>query len=79
MNSVTAAAQCGGGVYVLIAGHEAIRAAQAAAKIHGVAKLLPADAPQLAENVAAQVLAVPSSYLTSCFRAWQERGAARGG
>ena len=65
-NTVTAAAQCGGDVHVLVAGHNAQGAAQAAAAIEGVAKVLHADAPQLAEqlaeNVAAQVLALASQY-----------------
>jgi electron transfer flavoprotein alpha subunit len=66
LNTVTAALQCGGEVHVLIAGHNAGGAAQAAAAIAGVAKVLHADAPglaeQLAENVAAQVLAVARNY-----------------
>jgi electron transfer flavoprotein alpha subunit len=66
LNTVTAAQQCGGDVHVLVAGHGAAAAAQAAAKIAGVAKVLHADAPQLAEqlgeNVAAQVLAVAGDY-----------------
>ncbi len=65
-NTVTAALQCGGDVHVLIAGHDAAGAAQAAAQIAGVAKVLHADAAslaeQLAENVAAQVLAVAKNY-----------------
>jgi electron transfer flavoprotein alpha subunit len=66
LNTITAAAQCGGDVHVLIAGHNAGEAAQQAARIAGVSKVLLADAPQLgeqlAENVAAQVLAVAGSY-----------------
>ena len=66
LNTVTAATQCGGDVHVLIAGHNAGGAAQAAAQIAGVAKVLHADgeslAEQLAENVAAQVLAVARNY-----------------
>jgi len=66
LNTITAAAQCGGDVHVLIAGHNAAGAADAASKIAGVAKVLLADAPQLgeqlAENVAAQVLAIAGSY-----------------
>ena len=62
LNTVTAALACGGEVHVLVAGHNATGAAQAAAAIPGVAKVLHADAPtlaeQLAENVAAQVLAL---------------------
>jgi len=65
-NTVTAALQCGGDVHVLIAGHNAAGAAQAASQIAGVAKVLHADAAslaeQLAENVAAQVLAVARNY-----------------
>ena len=65
-NTVTAALACGGGVHVLIAGQNAGAAAAAAAKIAGVSKVLHADgegfAHGLAENVAAQVLAVASSY-----------------
>ena len=66
LNTVTAALQCGGEVHVLVAGVNAGGAAQAAAQIVGVSKVLHADAPalaeQLAENVAAQVLAVARSY-----------------
>ena len=66
LNTVTAAAQCGGEVHVLVAGSNAGAAAQQAAKIAGVSKVLHADsealAHGLAENVAAQVLAVASGY-----------------
>ncbi len=66
LNTVTAAAQCGGDVHVLVAGANAQAAAEAAAKIAGVAKVLLADAPYfgegLAENVAEQVLAIASDY-----------------
>jgi electron transfer flavoprotein alpha subunit len=66
LNTVTAALQCGGDVHVLIAGQDASGAAQAAARIQGVAKVLHADGPslkeQLAENVATQVLAIAKSY-----------------
>ena len=62
LNTVTAALQLGGDVHVLVAGFNAADAAKQAAQIKGVAKVLHADAPQLeeqlAENVAAQVLAV---------------------
>ena len=65
-NTVTAAAQCGGEVHVLVAGHNAGAAAAAAAKIAGVAKVIHADGEQLAhglaENVAAQVLALAGGY-----------------
>jgi electron transfer flavoprotein alpha subunit len=66
LNTVTAAVACGGDVHVLVAGHNAGAAAQAASQIAGVAKVLHADgehfAHGLAENVAAQVLALASSY-----------------
>ena len=66
LNTVTAAAKCGGDVHVLIAGQNAAGAAQAASQIQGVAKVLHADgaslAEQLAENVAAQVLQVAKNY-----------------
>ena len=62
LNTVTAAAACGGEVHVLVAGHNAGTAAQAAAQIAGVSKVIHADsaslAHSLAENVAAQVLAI---------------------
>ncbi len=66
LNTVAAAAQCGGDVHVLVAGHGCAVVAAAAAQIAGVSKVLVADAAQfehgLAENVAAQVLAVASAY-----------------
>ena len=66
LNTVTAALQCGGEVHVLIAGHNAGGAAQAAAQIAGVVKVLHADGAQLAEqlgeNVAAQVIALAGNY-----------------
>jgi len=66
LNTITAAAQCGGEVHVLVAGTDAGGAAAAAAQIAGVAKVLHADAAHLnhglAENLAAQVVAVASSY-----------------
>jgi electron transfer flavoprotein alpha subunit len=65
-NTVTAAAQCGGDVHVLVAGSNAAAAAAAAAKIAGVTKVLHADdaglAHGLAENVTAQVLAIAANY-----------------
>jgi len=66
LNTVTAAAQCGGDVHLLVAGAGCGAAAQAAAQIAGVTKVLVADAPQfadgLAENVAEQALAVAGNY-----------------
>ena len=66
LNTVTAAVAGGGDVHVLVAGHNAGAAAAAAAQIAGVAKVIHADAPGLehglAENVAAQVLAIAGNY-----------------
>jgi electron transfer flavoprotein alpha subunit len=66
LNTVTAAAQAGGDVHVLVAGSNAKAAADAAAQVAGVAKVLLADAAQfadgLAENVAEQVLAIAKDY-----------------
>ncbi len=66
LNTVTAAAAAGGDVHVLVAGHNAGAAAAAAAQIAGVSKVLHADsaalAEGLAENLAAQVLALASGY-----------------
>ena len=66
LNTVTAALACGGDVHVLVAGHNAGAVAAAAAQIIGVSKVLHADsegyAHGLAENVAAQVLAVAAGY-----------------
>ena len=66
LNTVTAALQCGGEVHVLIAGHNAAAAAAAAAQIAGVSRVLHAEGAGfehgLAENMAAQVLAIASGY-----------------
>jgi len=70
LNTVTAALEIGkhggGDVHVLVAGHNAGPAAQAAAQIAGVAKVLHADAPGMAhggaESLGAQVVAVASGY-----------------
>jgi electron transfer flavoprotein alpha subunit len=66
LNTVTAAAQFGTEVHVLVAGANAAGAAAAAARIAGVAKVLHADGEQfehgLAENISAQVLAIAKNY-----------------
>jgi electron transfer flavoprotein alpha subunit len=73
LNTVTAAVACGGDVHVLVAGHNAGAAAQAAAQIAGVSKVIHADAEGLshglAENVAAQVLAIAGNYTHILFPA----------
>ena len=73
LNTVTAAAACGGDVHVLVAGENAAAVAQAAAQIAGVSKVLHADGASLkdglAENIAAQVLAVASGYSHLLFAA----------
>jgi electron transfer flavoprotein alpha subunit len=66
LNTVAAAQKIGGDIHVLVAGHNAQGAAEAAAKIAGVSKVLLADAPQLeaalAENVEATVLNIAKNY-----------------
>jgi len=66
LNAVAAAQKIGGELHVLVAGHQAADAAKAAAQIPGVAKVLHADAPHLAdflaENVAALVVALAKGY-----------------
>ncbi|KVK96468.1 electron transfer flavoprotein subunit alpha/FixB family protein [Burkholderia cepacia] len=66
LNTVAAAAKIGGDIHVLVAGHNAQAAADAAAKIAGVSKVLLADAPQLeaglAENVEATALNIAKDY-----------------
>ncbi len=65
LNTVTAAAAMGADVHVLVAGHNAGAAAAAASQIAGVSKVIHADGASLevglAENVAAQVLALISN------------------
>jgi len=65
-HTVTAAVACGGEVHILVAGSNAGPAAEQAAQIAGVTKVLVADAPHfadgLAENVAEQILSLASSY-----------------
>jgi electron transfer flavoprotein alpha subunit len=69
LNTVTAAAQCGGGtgeVHVLVAGFNAAGAALAASQIVGVSKVIHVDGAQfehgLAENMAAQVVGMAAAY-----------------
>ena len=60
LNTIAAASKIGGDVVVLVAGSGSQPAAQAAAAVQGVSKVLHADAPQykdgLAENLAALVV-----------------------
>ena len=66
LNTISAALACGGEVHLLVAGHNAGAAAAAGAQIAGVGKVIHADHDSLghglAENVAAQVLAIASAY-----------------
>ncbi|AXF23391.1 electron transfer flavoprotein subunit alpha [Burkholderia pyrrocinia] len=66
LNTVAAAQKIGGDIHVLVAGHNAQAAADAAAKIAGVSKVLLADASHLAdglaENVEATVINVAKDY-----------------
>jgi len=56
--AVTAAKQLGGDVHVLVAGSGAAPAAAEAGKLEGVAKVLVADAPHLANGLAEEVAAL---------------------
>jgi len=64
--ALTAAAQLGGDVHVLVAGHNARAAAEAAAKLAGVAKVRLAEgeayAHQLAEPLAALIVSLAGDY-----------------
>ncbi|WP_072395878.1 FAD-binding protein [Hyphomicrobium sp. CS1GBMeth3] len=64
--ALTAAKEISSDVHVLVAGHNAAAAAEAASKLAGVSKVLVADAPHLAnglaEEVAATVVALAGSY-----------------
>ncbi len=64
--TVSAAMQMGGEVHVLVAGHQAGSAAEAAARLSGVAKVLHADAPEfeksLAEPLAALIVSLGDGY-----------------
>ena len=55
LHTVTAAAQCGGDVHVLVAGSNAGAAAAAAAQIAGVSKVIVADAAHFADGLAENV------------------------
>jgi len=65
-NAVTAAGKMGGDITILVAGHQCAAAAQAAAKLAGVKKVLHCDAPHyagaLAENLAALIVPLASQY-----------------
>ena len=66
LNTVAAALQCSPEVDVLVAGNQSDAAAHAAAQIAGVRKVIQIDAPhladQLAEPLAAQILALANHY-----------------
>ena len=64
--ALTAAAQMGGDVHVLVAGHKADGAAKQAAKLAGVKKVIHIEAPELerplAEPMAANIVALAGGY-----------------
>jgi electron transfer flavoprotein alpha subunit len=64
--ALSAAKDLGGDVHILVVGSDVKAAADAAAKLDGVAKVLVADAPQyahgLAEEVSALILSVAGNY-----------------
>ena len=65
-NAVSAAQKIGGDISILVAGHQCQAAADGAAKIAGISKVLVADAAQyghrLAENVASLIVSVAKGY-----------------
>jgi electron transfer flavoprotein alpha subunit len=65
-NTVTGATKMGGDVTMLVVGHQCAEAAQAAAKVAGVKKVLHCDAPHyagfVAENMAALVVPLAPQY-----------------
>lgn len=65
-NAVTAAQALGADIHVLVAGHHCEGAAQQAATITGVSKVLVADAPHydkmLAENIAPLIVSIAKHY-----------------
>jgi len=56
--ALAAAQTLGGDIHVLVAGHNCKPAAEAAAKLNGVAKVLMADAPHLEHGLAEEVAAL---------------------
>ena len=66
LNTIAAAQKIGGDIHVLVSGKGCGAAAEQAAKAAGVAKVLVADADSqadhLAENMAAQILAIAKDY-----------------
>ena len=66
LNTVAAALKIGGDIDILVAGHQCAPAAQAAAAIPGVKKVLVADAPHhahaLAESLCALVVSIAGHY-----------------
>ena len=71
LHTITAAQQLGSAVgsevHVLIAGHNASAAAQAAAAVAGVAKVLHAEAPHFAKPTAENIAAVALSLLPGAY------------
>jgi electron transfer flavoprotein alpha subunit len=65
-NTVTAAGKMGSDIAVLVAGHQCAAAAQAAARLAGVKKILLCEAPHyegfLAENLAALIVPLAAGY-----------------
>jgi electron transfer flavoprotein alpha subunit len=66
LNTIAAAAQIGGDIEVLVAGHQCAEVAQAASRVAGVSKVRMVDAPHyghaLAENLAILVVSIAKGY-----------------
>jgi electron transfer flavoprotein alpha subunit len=66
LNAVTVATKIGGEIHILVAGHNAVEAAQQAASINGVSKVLNSDAAHYAwplpENIAPLIASIGKNY-----------------
>src|SRR3970282_358876 len=66
LNAVAAAQKLGAEIHLLVAGHNAADAAKAGAQVAGLRKVLPADAPHLAdflaENVSSVLISIAKNY-----------------
>ena len=73
LNTVTAAQACDSDIHILVAGAGSAQAAQAAAHIAGISKVIHAEGASLqdglAENIAAQVLQIAGNYSHILFAA----------
>jgi electron transfer flavoprotein alpha subunit len=77
--ALSAAKDLGGDVHILVVGSDVKAAADAAAKLESVAKVLVADAPQLAHGLAEEVSALILSIALMSEICWTSSSAATRG